>query len=155
MSYVTYTSLGIWPIPPVTNTEKEYNMFRTDTNVEATQRNYLLDRVERTFRDKDTDLLRMFGHKNDPSPKSIKELIERITAGKYTYEGDIFELETGSPWYNIEWRDPAVKADRVGYEKAEKALLAEKDKARDAIVLGTATEGKAALDAFTAWKYTT
>lgn len=138
------------------NGNTETNMYvdarmTTDLN----QKQYLADRLSKTFTTKKEAMKTTFGLVDDKAPKTPKELAERIKAGLFTmpcYAND--EAEFGD-WCSprdlvgyFTWRDPAVKKDEDGFKKAIADLSTAKDKALDLIMVKDAEAGLTALEAF-------
>lgn len=122
------------------------------------QKDHLLGRLHEIKYTKRNALEVEFGLSELPRPKTPAELVAYIKEGKYVFkhEDDLSECDSGfcgnefyySPWRYIEFRDPAVKADREGYEKAEKALEKLYDDTKDDIVVLDVEKGLAALRQF-------
>ena len=111
---------------------------------------YLKTRADNIFYEKDRELERAFHLRDDEAPQSIKEFKERVAAGKFSFydmsEDD--EFSDGFYYGDIRWRDPAVKADRKGYNAAHSKLQAAKSDVMDAIMIKTPAEAFAALEAY-------
>ena len=97
-----------------------------------------------------------------PAPKSPKEYVEMIKAGKFIF-GKAYLNEDGSwrddsdhPYFYesisrfIHWEDPALKPDQAGYDAAEKLMDSAWKDAQRTIRIGTPTEGRKALEEFEA-----
>jgi hypothetical protein len=122
------------------------------TDTDATQKNYLQSRINTLYWSKYSDLQRAFGLANDERPTTAKDLIDRITAGKYVLRDDSdyqedFDYDFGG-LFGIIWRDPSVKKDRDGFNKANDALEAAKQDAIDLIVISDAATGLKAVQDF-------
>lgn len=137
---------------PKNKEQKETDM-RYDyvsTNTEQAQRSYALSRLEEIRQSKNNDLRKQFGLNDDEAPLSLNELLARFNSGKWTFPEDKKDKQYGT--YTIfdiiRWRDPAVKEDDAGYKTAGEKLGESYQKGRDAIALGTPTDAKATLDAF-------
>jgi len=127
----------------------------------ATQRDYLIGRLESAVRNKRIELDKFFNRFVDNTPKTYKELIDAIKNDKFTldtkvtarvdaiHEDDDFGYCGGNPFYGIVWSGPVFdeKAWQAGKEAAGKQETA----AKDIIMTGTAADGLAALQAFEAW----
>jgi len=116
-------------------------------------REYLRNRLSKTYWTKTEDLRPSFGLEDDSPPKTPKEVIERITSGMYMLpeepeddfaQGDLGGESWYQPWNSIRWRDPAKKKDRDGYNLALKTLAKDRDATQDIIMT---SDGKAGLEA--------
>lgn len=119
-------------------------------NVEARKMDYLKGRLNDLFCDKECALPKAFGLENDHPPHTPKEFVERILAGKFELKDKAKDtyLYGSSPSPYITWRDPKVKVDQEGYDKAYKTLQEEFTKAKDTIVIKSPEEGLKALEKF-------
>lgn len=119
-------------------------------NVEARKMDYLKGRLENQFLDKEHALPRAFGLAHDDPPHTPKEFVDRILAGKFELKDKAKDthLYGSSPAPYITWRDPKVKVDQEGYDKAYKTLEEEFTKAKDIIVIKSPEEGLKALEKF-------
>jgi hypothetical protein len=121
---------------------------------EDRQKNHLLDRLRQLKNEKNETMRVNFGLTELPRPKTPAELVEYIKAGKYVFkhEDDLssdFDSEFYyNPWRFLEFRDPAVKVDREGYEKAHKALDKLYDDIKDEIIVKSPEDALAALRQF-------
>jgi len=122
--------------------------------LEQDAREYLRNRLLKTYHTKIEDLRPAFGLEDDTPPKTPKEVIERITSGMYMlpkdnvdYAGDSLE-EWYHPWDAIRWRDPAKKKDREGYELALKTLAKDRDAVMDTVMTQDSKAGLEALQKF-------
>jgi hypothetical protein len=120
---------------------------------EQESREYLRSRLLAAYFSKDADLERAYGLRDDSSPETPQEVVDRIIAGKYVInkkdEGDYYcELLD-----YIYWRDPAIKKDREGYDAAHKILKAAHNKASDQVMVLSAAEGLKALQEFEATEF--
>lgn len=153
---VSLGDLQCKPAYPQESPKKENNMNaiyidQSTTNLEAAQKSYLGDRAYTVYREKLTEMKKPFGLVNDEQPRTLKEFLARITEGKFAYDKDDFEKRQYGPealLYLIEWRDPAVKKDKEGYDAAVAKMLKELTKVRDVIVVKNAVDGLAAVEAF-------
>lgn len=106
-----------------------------EDTMDMTKLNHLASRVSNTFYNKDTELQKKFGLVNDAPPNTPKELIDRITSGKYVVPEDRMNSPTYGDIRYFTWRDPSVKADQEGYEIAKKSLVKSRTAADDVIVV--------------------
>lgn len=138
----------------------------TDASV---TRDYLLTRLAKADYPKYREFRKLFNLYVDNTPKTYKEMIDIIKSGTYTLDekitkrvdaaqADFDEVEGDedlnfvSPWgplYGIVW--PGPKSDQKGYDAAVKENGTRYTAAKDAIMVGTAAEGLAAIQAFEAW----
>jgi len=120
---------------------------------EQESRDYLRNRLSAAYFSKDADLERAYGLRDDSSPETPQEVVDRILAGKYV----INKKEDGEYYSElldyISWRDPAIKKDREGYDTAYKVLKAAHNKASDQVMVLSATEGLKALQEFEATEF--
>lgn len=163
----TYTSLvplsygttpegccGTAPTPK----EKEKKMYNFDTdccnsapaNPELVAKDYLVGRLFDAKDRKYSAAYEAFGLTIDNRPTTPKDLVERITSGKFVIKTDMEIYKTHYPMDCIEWRDPAIKKDRPGFEAWEKLLNTAHLAAKDQIMIGTPADGLKALQAFEA-----
>ena len=119
------------------------------------QRDHLLGRLYAVEGNKDWDARKAFNLDDDNEPRTGKELLERIKAGKFTFDEDFEKksLEKNcwgcyGPMSFIKWRDPAKVADKDGYkawmEKTRKAYQT----AQDEIKIKDPKDGLEVLRAF-------
>lgn len=143
-------------VAPVNNkTNKENKMFYDEDGMCAgsetlLQRNQLVSRIRDIACEKDEELERFFGLKDDAAPKTVNEIIERIKAGKFTIDEDKGDKQGYGPLNYLNWRDPSKKKDQAGYNAAVIKLRAAQEEATDLVTFKTVDEGFAALQAFKA-----
>lgn len=123
---------------PIVQEEKEHNMY--DQNTEQNQRKYLQNRLYEVYYQKAHEGRVAFGLDNE-HPKSQKQMLEWIKAGRYVYD------ETDD---YIEWRDPAVAKDLVGYNAWHDKLSAANQAVKDAAVILPVTDVLKLLQEFEA-----
>lgn len=118
----------------------------------AETRDYFLNRLNGVRFEKGEDLRRKFGLEDDKSPRSPKEVIDRITAGKYvlpkTDSDDECDDYYYRPWELIQWRDPSVKKDNDGFHVAKLALDKLADDTRDKLYAAKDVNYLSILEAF-------
>ena len=115
------------------------------------QRKYLTNRLQEVYNEKRDSLEATFGLIDDEPPTTAKEMLERIEAGKFVIKG-LDKPDRWFEWYSaIQWRDPAKKADKDGFEAARKALKAERQKVLDIIKIDEPKAGLEAIKALEAW----
>lgn len=121
---------------------------------ESLQRKYLENRLSEVYADKRDPLESLFGMTDDKSPKTPKELADRLAAGKFVIEG-LDDEGRDVKFYSfrdvIRWRDPAMKADTAGFDAAKKDLKAKRQDALDTIKIASPADGLAALKTLEAW----
>lgn len=139
--------------------EKEKKMYNLDINCdcnsapanpELVAKNYLVNRLFNAKDIKYSAAYEAFGLTTDTRPTTPKDLVERITSGKFVIKTDMEICKTHYPMDYIEWRDPAIKKDRPGFEAWEKLLNTAHLAAKDQIMIGTPADGLKALQAFEA-----
>lgn len=116
-----------------------------------TQRKYLEDRLSYVYRDKRGPLEAQFGLIDDEPPVTLKELQERIAAGKFTFR-DEKDVRPYHHWTEmLRWRDPAKKADAEGFKAAKEDLKAKRQATLDTIKIDDVKAGLDAVKALEAW----
>lgn len=116
------------------------------TPIDIRQKEYLDSRAYDTRYAKDRELERKFGLMDDLPPTTVKEVRERLLAGKWTLRGkDDARVYGEAP---IRWRDPAIQEDRAGFDAAKKLLDKAFTDVKDAIMIKDAEAGLAAVKAF-------
>lgn len=118
------------------------------------QRRFLEGRLEEAYLAKREELRKQFNMIDDPAPKNPDELIERLASGRFV------KLQkpdgAGDSWFRyhsvrgdwFQWRDPAAKADRPGYDAAKAALKAKRETVREDIRVLDPKDALAAVRAF-------
>lgn len=119
-----------------------------EMNKEARAELHLQQRLYNMANAKENNFTKVFGLVDDVRPITPKDLIQRITDGKYIVASDMMEKEDCEPLRRFKWRDPSVKEDRVGWIDAMKNMNAAKTEVEDAIMVGTPTDALTALKAF-------
>lgn len=124
-----------------------------DSTIE--QRRHLEHRLYQIYSQKSRDAEKdIFFTRDDDTPRTGKELIERVTAGKFEYDEDAEKKykERGGwidgPFQFIRWRDPSKKADAEGYKTWGKKLEKAYDSARDEIKIYDPEKGLETLRKF-------
>lgn len=141
------------------STKKEKNMCydcgcETNTILSApksdtqTAREYLMCQLSEIAYEKYDELRKTFGLQDDAQPKNVKEMIERIIEGKYVLPEKYAEKNWYSASDYIRWRDPSVKEDQEGLDKALQTRDKEQRKTANVIAVSDPKEGLAALEAF-------
>jgi len=124
--------------------------FNTTADLTAQQKNYLASRLDTLKWQKADELRAPYGLKDDDAPQSFDELLERLDKGRYVISDEKRKLKYG--WYDamcyVEWRDPAIKKDREGYDAAVEKVEAAALKVKDIIVVKSLDDGLAAVEAF-------
>lgn len=130
----------------------------------ATQRDFLLKELASADYPKDRELQKVFNLNVNNTPKTYKEMIEIIKAGKYTIDPKIAKkveaYDTSddgndlddyhySAMYGIIWPGPV--ADWDGYRTAEVEKTKQYSAAKRIIMTGDAADGLKALQSFEAW----
>lgn len=123
----------------------------------AQARSYLESRLDDAARTKRSEELRKaFYMDDDEAPATAKQMVERITAGKFILPTDKEEAEYlkyysfygSAPFKTIKWRDPSKPADTAGYAAAVAKVHETEGDTLDVIKTGTEKEGLEALKAF-------
>ena len=130
--------------------------YNEQPTVENRRLTHAQNRVSSIFYQKNGELRKMFHMDPDDRPTTGKELVERITAGKYSLKNEE-DLKNNFVWSILDyitWRDPAVKMDEEGYKTAKAELEASYNVASDAATLGDAAAALAAINTFLSWKPT-
>lgn len=138
---------------PCIKEEKEDTMYlNASTPLEIQQKAFLNDRLRSSYNEKLQDLRLTFGLVDDDAPTTWNELVERITSKRFT----ITEEKAKERFYFSEvmyaptWRDPSKVKDQDGFDKAEAEARDAKRDAEAAIMIKSADEGLAAVEAFEA-----
>lgn len=148
------------PQPRMSVVEKEKTMYYDDDcdccsssapySETKAQKAYLSYRLNDAESKKDADLQVAFGLRDDDRPQSAQEVADRILAGKFVLSPNNKDSFAYDPLFLFTWRDPAIQKDAKGYQDALKTLQSQERDAMDAIMVGTADEGLAAVKAFEA-----
>lgn len=109
--------------------------FCEDETMDMTKLNHLSNRMSTAFSTKKQELAKKFGLMDDDPPMTAKDLIARITAGKYVVAEDKMTVSAYEPTRFFTWRDPSVKKDEEGFKAAEVALRKARTAAEDIIVV--------------------
>lgn len=139
-----------------TEQEKEntmsYDTLKFRETAEGKRVQYLEERASALFYEKDSDLQKQFGLRDDDYPQEAEELVKRIQDGKFTItEKTPNNIFFGSGAFGrLRFRDPAMKRDEAGYNAAYQKLQALLQDTKDAIMIKSADEGLAAVKAFEA-----
>lgn len=135
------------------NKNKEHNMhinLNDGVPTDQKQRDYTLGRLNEIKSLKRNEMRHEFGLMDDDAPMTFEELMARIAAGKFTFPEDKKTTRMGS-WSVLEyisWRDPSVKKDEAGFDKASAKLDEAYLAARDQTVLGNSDQGLKILEDF-------
>lgn len=125
-----------------------------DKHITSSKINYLSDRANTAYYTKADGLGRAFGFGPYIAPETVQELVDRITAGKFSFKEpskkDVKNFFY-RPWEGITWKDPAVVEDQAGLDKASDELKKLFQDAKDTIAVGTPAEGLVAVKALDAW----
>lgn len=107
--------------------------------------NYLENRLSGVIMTKEQTLRKDFGLVDDERPQTPKDLIERITSGKFTVPSDKMENADYEPIRRFRWRDPSVKEDHAGYKTACGLMQDASTEVLDAIHIQTKEEALKAI----------
>lgn len=143
-----------YPTHSVEIPKKDTRMYLdTDaTNTDLSQKNFFLVALDGAFGDKDYALRGKYGLRDDDSPDTQGDAIERLLAGKFCLSEENRKRAFYGEFRGLRWRDPNVVEDRKGYEAARKLLEETRDTTANKIV--AAADGASALAAFDAFKAT-
>ena len=145
--------------------KKDTNMSRIydedlDAFVEVTpisdtylSRSWLDQRVDGIARKIDVKLERQFGVRDDEPPKTFADVLARLTSGKYVIEDSKKNRESYDSLNYVQWRDPSIKRDDVGYKLAAEALRSAKTLVLDAVKVLDPKDALAPVQAFEKWTY--
>src|SRR5688572_33444144 len=113
---------------------------RTETQ-EA--KDYLIRSLDQAIHTKDVELIKEF-NLVPLYPKDGKELKEFVAKGYVKVSeklADDRDFEWENPFMFISFEDPERKADKDGYDKAQKEMRKEASKVKDAIIVKGAEAG--------------
>lgn len=157
---VTFVSIPTFSggvnIVPRFEEKKEDNM---NENLQR-ERSYLDNRLHMVSQDKTLEMKKTYGLADDDHPSSLKEIVERIQAGKFVLPkknededpDDDRYFDLSEALYDIRWRDPSKEEDKDGYKAAKEIFDKKRTEVKDAIFVKTPAEGLEALKAFEAEK---
>ncbi len=125
-----------------------YNNTTTAYSADQARVKYLKERVSEIVSDKRSDVHDFF--LGQDLPKTVKELKERMAAGKYLIDSDdnIKIYEYDSPGHFITFRDKPI--DRDGYDAAVEEIEKARISATDQIMVGDAATALKAVQDFEA-----
>lgn len=106
------------------------------------ERRYLNSRLYDALYAKERPLKEAFGLA-ETIPNTGADMVAAFQAGKYVINED----------GDLEWRDPAIKKDVPGFQKAWEQVTADKQAAQDIITVSDPTVGLKALQDFQAKTY--
>lgn len=109
--------------------------FCEEDTMDMTKLNHLSTRMSNAFYTKKEALRKAYGLVDDDMPNTAKDLIARITAGKYVVPEDRMNELAYSPLTFFTWRDPSVKKDEEGFKVAAENLRKARTAAEDIIVV--------------------
>ena len=108
----------------------------------------IVHRAKEEYNEKDRALRKQYGITKDDTPRTPKDLIERIKAGKYVLRDEYENSYCYNPGEYITWKDPKIEKDQDGYEKASKKLEKSYQETLDLIYISTGEEGLKAFQKF-------
>lgn len=139
----------------------EAEMTPTITTPDERKANFLACQLDNAVCRKRGELYVAFKMEGTPPPKSPKEFVDYIKAGKFEFaknylnDDGSWRDETKTPyWYSnrfmdyVSWNDPEKAADFAGYEAAVDKVEADQKEVMRTITIGTPAEGLAALKDF-------
>lgn len=111
--------------------EETMNTTTTNTDLVLNARRSLTGATFGVYMDYSRAMEKKYGLRDEDLPKTAEELIAKIKEGKYVapdtsaedYDSDDYRWE---PYFGLKFRDPSMKKDRPGYEKAMEAFGAER-----------------------------
>lgn len=118
------------------------------------QRDYLEARLYDIVDTKRDEMQTFFKIDPVPTPKTLREAIEKLKSGDFTVDDDRLDRKQYHVYdlfCDIRWTKE--KADRSGYEAALEKMYAARTKVMDSISILDPKEGLAALEAFEAQKF--
>jgi len=125
-------------------------------SIEATQRDFLTQRVSQVTYKHDQDLRKQFFMDEQDRPKTAEELIKAIEEGNYTLDQEMID-RTGEDiiHYNNEYgiRWGKEKPDHKGYKAAKAVLKEDAQEVIDTVTTASIEEARQALKDFKVWKY--
>lgn len=123
---------------------------------EQDKRKYLSSRLGDIFYDRRADVDEMFGFGGIDHPKTAKEAMERIKAGKFTIDGSDDEKPRRYFYFDeaFSWRDPSVKQDEAGRDAALSELNDFRDGLLDIVKVKSLDEAFDTLKALQEWQPT-
>jgi hypothetical protein len=119
-------------------------------NAIQTAQDHLTDRLSEATEAKRSEARKAFGLENDDRPSTAKAFVDRITSGKFYIPEDRKNQYSYDPTDYIQWRDPAIKRDEDGFQKAVTALEAASDDVLDNIIVKGNDAGLDAIKEFKA-----
>lgn len=123
-------------------------------NAEQNRIEYLSGRLTSIAMDKEDQLYKHFGLRDDDPPQTAKEIVDRILAGKFILPSDEKFKDYGwGPWRGLRWRDPNLVEDRPAFEKAREAMFKAQGDTEDIIQTLSPEEGLKALNDFKAMTF--
>ena len=140
---------------PTINKKEETNMYNEPQEID--QRRYLERRLDTAFVEADLKLRKHF-HINRMHPETVKEVVEKLTTGKFKisdtylkaleddYGNDDIPYEGYFLTNLIDW--DLEPADKVGYKAASEVLNKVYQDAKDTIMVSSLDNGLQALKAF-------
>lgn len=117
-------------------------------SAERTAQMHLADRLETIRSKKYRELEKAYGLRDDDAPATPNELLKRIADGKFYIPEDRKNDRNYDPLRYFLWRDPSVKKDPDGFNKAFETLDAAKTKVEDAIYVKSSFDALAAVEDF-------
>lgn len=122
--------------------EETMNTIRFEDTQEGKAQVHVLRRANDAFLEKESELLKHYGLRNDEAPRSWNELVKRIKDGKFKIDDDHAMLKTyGSGTEYVEWRDPKIEKDHEGFEKSMDKLRKLLAETKDVIIVKSPADG--------------
>lgn len=132
-------------VPNSTIKEKENTMRMCDIpTLEAAQKDYFFKRLDTLYLDKNEALQIKYGLTDDEPPRSLQELMDRLNSGRYSFLRPSLDKDSSLGVYSlideIRWRDPNLKEDRNGFDKALDSLEKARSNSKDRIMASSTTD---------------
>jgi hypothetical protein len=122
----------------------------TPDTLEVQQRKYLKNRAHDIYYEKQNEIERAYGMQDDLAPRTVEDLVERLTTGLYSIKENARDY--WCPIDQIRWKDPNKIADPKGATAAKKKLQSEFKLLGDTCMIAALENGVAAVQKFEAAK---
>src|SRR5256885_13812507 len=125
--------------------------FEETAPTDQVQRANLLSHLDSANREFHPKARKHFGLTQDEAPKTAKELVERIKAGKITLPKEDNDRKCSYVWdvfSRIKWQDPSVVEDQDGYDAWEEKTAVAKRTVERIISIKSPDEGLNAVIEF-------
>jgi hypothetical protein len=129
----------------------------TPAALENAKRGYIEERLSCVQAKKRSDLRKKFGLDGDTAPDTVEDVVARLKAGEFTVPSKFYDEEykaNQSSYFdiwnfarNVKWGSN-IKADKKGFDEAEKKLDDELKRIRDIIAIGELADAMKAVTEF-------